>query len=175
MKICAGIAALFFSLVAILTFLNLGDYAIKDRVISSILSGITLAMAMIQEEFPVVLTVFLSMGAWRLAKKNSLVRRLPSVETLGAVSVLCVDKTGTITKNEMTVTEVWSVDGDEDHLTEIMAWDVRQRHTIPWKRPCSDSVRRGAFPEKHLLSGELLSEYPFTNESEDDGPCMATR
>lgn len=59
-----------------------------DRVIESILSGVTLAMAMIPEEFPVILTVFLSMGAWRLAKKHSLVRKLPSVETLGAVSVI---------------------------------------------------------------------------------------
>ena len=69
-------------------------------------------MAMIPEEFPVILTVFLSMGAWRLAKKQSLVRRLPSVETLGAVSVLCVDKTGTITMNKMTVRDTWSTTGD---------------------------------------------------------------
>lgn len=52
------------------------------------------------------------MGAWRLAKKNSLVRKLPSVETLGAVSVLCVDKTGTITMNQMTVQDTWAADGD---------------------------------------------------------------
>ncbi len=164
-KICAGIAALFFALVAILTFLNLGDYAIKDRVISSILSGITLAMAMIPEEFPVVLTVFLSMGAWRLAKKNSLVRRLPSVETLGAVSVLCVDKTGTITKNEMTVTEVWSVDGDEDHLTEIMGLGCEAEAYDPMEKAMLRFCEERGISREHLLSGELLSEYPFTNES----------
>ena len=83
--------------------LNIPDHNFSDRLIESILSGVTLAMAMIPEEFPVILTVFLSMGAWRLAKKHSLVRKLPSVETLGAVSVLCVDKTGTITMNQMTV------------------------------------------------------------------------
>ena len=49
------------------------------------------AMAMVPEEFPVILTVFMPMGAWRLAKENPLVQKLPSVETLGAVSVLCVD------------------------------------------------------------------------------------
>ena len=97
-KICATIAAVLFVLVCIITYFNLPDHSLKERVIESILSGITLAMAMIPEEFPVILTVFLSMGAWRLAKKNSLVRRLPSVETLGAISVLCVDKTGTITR-----------------------------------------------------------------------------
>ncbi len=73
-------------------------------------------MAMIPEEFPVILTVFLSMGAWRLAKKQSLVRKLPSVETLGAVSVLCVDKTGTITMNQMTVQDIWAPTGDTEHL-----------------------------------------------------------
>ncbi|SDO70619.1 cation-translocating P-type ATPase [Clostridium gasigenes] len=104
-KICAGIAAVLFALVSGITYLNLSDHIFKDRIIESILSGITLAMAMIPEEFPVILTVFLSMGAWRLAKKKSLVRKLPSVETLGAISVLCVDKTGTITMNKMTVTE----------------------------------------------------------------------
>lgn len=75
---------------------------------------------MIPEEFPVILTVFLSMGAWRLAKKNSLVRKLPSVETLGAVSVLCVDKTGTITMNQMTMQDTWAFDGNDDVLVETM-------------------------------------------------------
>ncbi|MCA5010890.1 HAD-IC family P-type ATPase, partial [Clostridioides difficile] len=99
---------------------NIPDHTFHDRLIQSILSGITLAMAMIPEEFPVILTVFLSMGAWRLAKKQSLVRKLPSVETLGAVSVLCVDKTGTITMNQMTVQDVWALDGNDYALCETM-------------------------------------------------------
>jgi len=93
-KLCAGIAAVLFALVGVFTWFNIPDHSFGARLIESILSGVTLAMAMIPEEFPVILTVFLSMGAWRLAKKQSLVRKLPSVETLGAVSVLCVDKTG---------------------------------------------------------------------------------
>ncbi|WP_455821709.1 P-type ATPase, partial [Clostridium butyricum] len=63
-KICATIAAVLFVLVCIITYFNLPDHSLKERVIESILSGITLAMAMIPEEFPVILTVFLSMGAW---------------------------------------------------------------------------------------------------------------
>ena len=102
------------------TWRNLPDHRFADRLIESVLSGVTLAMAMIPEEFPVILTVFLSMGAWRLARKNSLVRRLPSVETLGAVSVLCVDKTGTITMNQMTVQELWTASGTERDLVETM-------------------------------------------------------
>jgi P-type Ca2+ transporter type 2C len=70
------------------------------------LAGITLAMAMLPEEFPVVLTIFLALGAWRISQKNVLTRRVPAVETLGAATVLCVDKTGTLTMNRMTVGKV---------------------------------------------------------------------
>ena len=81
-KTCAIIAGVLFVLVGVFTWLNIPDHNFSDRLIESILSGVTLAMAMIPEEFPVILTVFLSMGAWRLAKKHSLVRKLPSVETV---------------------------------------------------------------------------------------------
>ncbi len=67
------------------------------------LAGITLAMSVLPEEFPVVLTVFLALGAWRLSKRNVLTRSMPAIETLGATTVLAVDKTGTITENRMAV------------------------------------------------------------------------
>ncbi|MCL2798517.1 MAG: HAD-IC family P-type ATPase, partial [Firmicutes bacterium] len=118
-KVCAGIAAVLMALVGIITYFNIPEnlpgITVGGRIIKSILAGIALAMAMIPEEFPVILTVFLSMGAWRLAKARALVRKTPAIETLGAVSVLCVDKTGTITENRMTVAEAvasgqWTVD-----------------------------------------------------------------
>lgn len=68
-----------------------------------LLAGLTLAMAMVPEEFPVVLTVFLALGAWRISQRRVLTRRVPTVETLGAATVLCVDKTGTLTQNRMTI------------------------------------------------------------------------
>jgi Ca2+-transporting ATPase len=71
--------------------------------LKALLAGIALAMAMLPEEFPVVLTVFPALGAWRLARSQVLTRRLAAIETLGATSVLCVDKTGTLTENRMTV------------------------------------------------------------------------
>lgn len=77
-KTCAVIAGVLFVLVAIFTWLNIPDHSFKDRLIESVLSGVTLAMAMIPEEFPVILTVFLSMGAWRLAKKNLLFESFPA-------------------------------------------------------------------------------------------------
>ncbi len=74
--------------------------------LEGVLAGITLAMAMLPEEFPVVLTVFLALGAWRVSKSNVLTRRMPAIEMLGAATVLCSDKTGTITQNRMTVKDL---------------------------------------------------------------------
>ncbi len=68
-----------------------------------ILAGITLAMALLPEELPVVLTIFLALGAWRMSQQRVLTRRVPAIETLGSATVLCVDKTGTLTLNQMSV------------------------------------------------------------------------
>ena len=70
------------------------------------LAGITAALAVIPEEFPVVFSVFLALGAWRLSRYRVLARRPPVIESLGSVTVLCVDKTGTLTRNDMSVREV---------------------------------------------------------------------
>jgi len=78
--------------------------------LQGVLAGITLAMAMLPEEFPVVLTVFLALGAWRLSKIKVLARRVPVIETLGSATVLCVDKTGTLTVNRMSIRKL-AVDG----------------------------------------------------------------
>jgi P-type Ca2+ transporter type 2C len=163
-KLCAGIAALFFVLVAIITYSNLPDHIPGERIIESILSGITLAMAMIPEEFPVILTVFLSMGAWRLAKKQSLVRRLSAVETLGAVSVLCVDKTGTITLNQMTVRDIWAINGDNISLAEIMGLACETETYDPMEKAMLLYCEQLGISKEHLFGGELISEYAFTNQ-----------
>jgi len=76
--------------------------------IEGFLAGITLAMAILPEEFPVVLTVFLALGAWRISKRNVLTRQVPAIETLGSATVLCVDKTGTLTQNRMSVTKFFA-------------------------------------------------------------------
>ncbi|MBS0327668.1 MAG: cation-translocating P-type ATPase [Proteobacteria bacterium] len=76
---------------------------VRDAWLQGLLAGITLAMANIPEEFPVVLTVFLALGAWRIAASGVLARRASAVEALGAAAVLGVDKTGTLTENRMAV------------------------------------------------------------------------
>ena len=75
----------------------------RGSLLDAILAGITLAMSLLPEEFPVVLTVFLALGAWRISKHRVLTRRTPAIETLGAATVLAVDKTGTLTENRMQV------------------------------------------------------------------------
>jgi Ca2+-transporting ATPase len=78
--------------------------------LGGILAGLTLAMATLPEEFPVVLTIFLALGAWRISRHKVLTRRVPAVEMLGAATALCVDKTGTLTLNHMTVTHIAAAD-----------------------------------------------------------------
>jgi ATPase, P-type (transporting), HAD superfamily, subfamily IC len=163
-KLCAGIAAVLFALVGVATYINIPDHAFGDRIIESILAGITLAMAMIPEEFPVILTVFLSMGAWRLAKKQSLVRKLPAVETLGAVSVLCVDKTGTITMNQMTVQDTWANGDDTNHLSEIMGLACETDAYDPMEKAMLVHCEKLGLTKDHLFGGKLITEYAFSNE-----------
>jgi Ca2+-transporting ATPase len=76
-----------------------------------LLAGVTLAMATLPEEIPVVLTVFLALGAWRISQKNVLTRRIPAVESLGSATVLCVDKTGTLTVNRMSIKRLFAAGG----------------------------------------------------------------
>lgn len=80
--------------------------------IEAVLAGIAIGMSMLPEEFPVVLTVFLAMGAWRIGKVGVLTRRAAAIETLGSATVLCTDKTGTLTENRMSLAELWLPSGE---------------------------------------------------------------
>lgn len=159
-KICAFISFVLFVLVTVVNYVH------SFHFIDSILAGITLAMGMIPEEFPVILTVFLSMGAWRLAKRNSLIRRIPSTETLGAVSVLCVDKTGTLTKNQMIVQAVYSF--KETDEKELLYWAGLACETEPYdpmEKAILESAENKGMEKSKLFSKKLLKEYPFSSET----------
>ena len=101
-----GLAALLLASVQVL----LGWWWNGRPLLESLLSGIALAMAILPEEIPVILTVFLALGAWRISKQKVLTRRVSAVEALGAITVLAVDKTGTLTLNRMAVAELATAD-----------------------------------------------------------------
>ena len=111
-KLSAIGAALLCAAIAILYGLARGDW------LRGFLASLTTAMAILPEELPVVLTVFLALGAWRISKVNVLTRNMPAIETLGAASVLCVDKTGTLTMNRMAVGALFVQDRNLDAFEE---------------------------------------------------------
>jgi len=168
-KYSAILGCFLFLLVGIITYFNVSDHAFADRIIESILSGITLAMAIIPEEFPVILAVFLSMGAWRLAKKNSLIRRLPSVETLGSVSVLCVDKTGTLTKNQMEVRKTVTFCCCQETLLNTAGMACEVNPYDPMEKAIIKHCNENSITNEMLFSKNLCHEYPFTNETKRMG------
>jgi P-type Ca2+ transporter type 2C len=143
------------------------------------LAGITLAMAIMPNEFPVVLTIFLALGAWRISQKNVLTRRMPAVETLGSATVLCVDKTGTLTLNHMSVAMLYGPDDPYDlrtrenedlpeRLHELSEFAILASHRDPFD-PMEKALRelgnyylRGT---EHLHDDwALVQEYPLSNE-----------
>jgi len=118
-----ALLALALSLLLILVYgLTKGDW------LQALLAGIALAMALLPEEYPMVLTVFPALGARRLSREGVLTRRINAIETLGATTVLCSDKTGTLTENRMTVTHL--VAGGAD-LTERLALESLAKSPLP--------------------------------------------
>ncbi len=117
-KIFAVIGVLLCGLVVLVFSYTHGNW------LQGVLAGLTLAISMVPEEFPVVLTIFLAMGAWRMSRQRVLTRRMPAIETLGAATVLCVDKTGTLTMNRMSVQvlfsggQLWNVRDDRSAVPE---------------------------------------------------------
>src|SRR5574344_838788 len=101
-KILTIIGALLCVLVVVVYYLT------RSSLMEGFLAGITLAMAMLPEEFPVVLTIFMAIGAWRISKKHVLTRKPSAIETLGSATVLCTDKTGTLTENKMKVARLFN-------------------------------------------------------------------
>lgn len=93
--------------------------------LEAVLAAITIGMAMLPEEFPVVLTVFMAMGAWRISRARVLTRRAAAIETLGSATVLCTDKTGTLTENRMSIAELRPRSGD------TFSWHEAPNATLP--------------------------------------------
>ena len=161
--ICTIISLTFFVFVVLINlFLNPDGHKTLIEIIShSILAGVTVAMATIPEEIPVVLTVFMAMGAWSLAKKHTLVRNMNSVETLGSVSVLCVDKTGTLTENKMVVKDIYSNSLD---MLEVSALACPKHSFDPMEKAITEYCFKKGL-DKKIYENELVKEFIFTSET----------
>ena len=136
---------------------------LRGNWIKGMLSALALAIAMLPEEFPVVLTIFMALGAWRISRKKVLTRRFPAIELLGAATVLCVDKTGTLTENRMTVQEVFaSPSGREtvtrDHVLAVAALASDQNTLDPVDR----AIHAATSPRK--APGRVITEYPLSSD-----------
>ncbi len=147
-----------------------------DGWLQGLLAGIALAMAVLPEEFPVVLTVFLAIGAWRISKSRVLTRRLPAVEALGSATVLCTDKTGTLTENRMRVARLQAgealhvVDGAglPEAVHEVVEFGILASQRDPFDpmerafHALGQDALRGT---EHLHEEwELVREYPLSPE-----------
>jgi Ca2+-transporting ATPase len=129
--------------------------------LEALISALTFAMAAIPEEFPLVFSLYLSFGAWRLAKRGVLVKSLPSVETLGSVSVLCTDKTGTLTEGRFVLKErVYRATQKKENFTLFAALACEPLATDAMERALLDEVLK----EISLEGWSLVYDYPFEGE-----------
>ena len=155
--------------------------------LNGFLAGITLAMAVLPEEFPMILTVFLALGAWRMSGRKVLTRRVPAVETLGDATVLCVDKTGTLTANRMEVKKIFCAGkpgfpctdgagffetGKDVHVPEefhpVIEYAILASRKDPFD-PMEQALRRAGSRwlqnTEHIHEDwELMQEYPLSKE-----------
>lgn len=147
--------------------------------LNGVLSGLTLSMAMLPEEFPVVLIIFLTLGAWRISKVQVLTRRAPAIETLGAATVLCADKTGTLTLNAMNLASLcvkgthYDVNKKElkslpEELHDLIEYGILASQKDPFDPIEKELKRAGEF---YLLNSEhihknwkLIREYPLSKQ-----------
>ena len=151
-----------------------------DNLLHGFLLGITLAMAILPEELPVVITVFLALGAKRLADFNVLTRETPVIESLGSATVLCVDKTGTITENKMSVNSLYSVEAGDyiagvdsygflsEDFHQLLEYGVLASQRKPFD-PMEIAIKK--FGKEHLKdtdhwhqTWQLIQRYPLSKK-----------
>ena len=164
-----GVLALIVSLLLALWYgLQKGEW------LHGVLAGIALAMAMLPEEFPMAVSIFLALGAWRMAAVKVLVRHPAAIDALGATTMLCVDKTGTLTENRLRVRRLVSGDADVDvaggdlpeavhALLEFAVLASRQGNGDPLDRAVLELAHHASFEAGHVHADwQLVHEYPLT-------------
>ncbi len=162
---------------SILCFLVVTVFGMRGEWLDGLLAGLSLSMALLPEEFSVVLVIFLSMGAWRMSKKRVLTRRMPAVETLGSATVLCLDKTGTLTMNRMILSTLFSggeyYDADKNgdlplpekfHELLEFGYLASQKDSFdPVEKEIKNGTERFLGNTEHIHQNwELAQEYPLS-------------
>ncbi|MEG1899450.1 MAG: cation-translocating P-type ATPase [Bacteroidales bacterium] len=149
----------------------------RGNLLQGFLAGITLAMAMLPEEFPVVLTIFMAIGAWRISKKRVLTRTPSAIETLGSATILCTDKTGTLTENKMIVTKLynkhnfWASKNSQEFPEEyhdIIEYGILSSQTNPFD-PMEQAINKMGVTflqnTEHIHNNwDMIKEYPLSRE-----------
>jgi Ca2+-transporting ATPase len=134
-KWMAVVGIVIFLMVCIFSYIKTGD------LVTSLLSGLTLAMSVLPEEIPVAFTTFMALGAWKLMRQGIIIKRSSIVETLGSTTVICTDKTGTITENSMKLQHLYNYLSDKiyeekefknDDLSELINYAMWSSEPVPF-------------------------------------------
>ena len=145
------------------------NYAETQDVMASLLRALTLAMSILPEEIPVAFTTFMALGAWRLMNQGIIVKRISTVETLGSASVICLDKTGTITENRMELVQVYDYatdtlyaagDAGSRDIIEMAMWASEPMPFDPMEIALHSEYARGTTTDLRS-SFHLIHEYPL--------------
>jgi len=156
-----------FLVVWVVNFLN------TQSITASLLMALTLAMSILPEEIPIAFSSFMALGAWRLLKMGIITKKLKTVESLGSATVICVDKTGTITKNEMALAGIYTLSDDKFQDVDASDWSKESlvaietafysSEPIPFD-PMEKSIRKkylGLKNKTKEFEFELIHEYPL--------------
>jgi P-type Ca2+ transporter type 2C len=148
------------------------NYFNSRLLIDSLLKALTLAMSILPQEIPVAFNTFMALGAWRMMKKGIVVKQMKTVETLGSATVICTDKTGTITENKMTLAKLFLLksnsvsyaeyitNDDEKYIIRIAMWASEPVPFDPMEIALHDAYTK-AFPTNERLLYSLKHEYPL--------------
>lgn len=152
--------------------------ALQSTWINGLLGATTLAMSLIPEEFPIVFSVFLIMGVWRMTKQKALIREMAMVETLGSATIICTDKTGTLTEGKMSIEEIYyenkhHTKKDFENITEILK-TLMKTVLLSLEQVAADPIEieaqkfaanLGIDVNKHFSEQTLLEDQTFESKS----------
>ncbi|MES2268551.1 MAG: cation-translocating P-type ATPase [Bacteroidota bacterium] len=152
------------------------NYFHSANVLDSLIKALTLAMSILPEEIPVAFTTFMALGAWRLMKMGIVVKQMKTVETLGSASVICTDKTGTLTENKMSLAKVYTLQADrivdatgkipggaEQELIALAMWASEPIPFDPMEIALHDAYSKTGLADERAAY-KMIHEYPLSGK-----------